>query len=70
MSGAGPSKEVVEAMAEPLYAYNKVLVSLISKRIFFCQKVRVMGDGVYKIVGRKFDITDDLQPYLLKKYKV
>lgn len=54
---------------KPVYEYNKVLVSLITKQIFFCQKVRVMGGGIYRVVGRKFDITKDLQPYLLKKYK-
>ena len=51
-------------MDNPTYERNRVLVSMISNRFFFCPKVRVMEHGVRKVVGKKYDVTEDLQPYL------
>ena len=52
------------------YERNKAFFSVLGKRIYFCPRVRVLNDeGLRKVVGRKYDITDDLQKYLQKKYR-
>lgn len=51
------------------YEYGRVLFSALGGRIFFCTKVRVMPNGVRMVVGKKYDVTEDLQPYLLKKHR-
>lgn len=52
-------------------AENVILQSLFGNRFYFCPKVKVWDEGrVCEVVGsRKFDVTDSLQPYLLKKYR-
>lgn len=51
------------------YERNMAFFSVLGNRIFFCPRVRVLNDRLRKVVGEKYDITDDLQPYLLKKYR-
>ena len=51
------------------YERNKALLSTITNRIFFCPRVKVLDERLRSVVGAKHDITDDLQPYLLKKYR-
>lgn len=53
---------------------NRALFSVISNRVFFCPRAKVLvnskGDAsILLVVGKKFDITDDLQPYLQKRYR-
>lgn len=45
------------------------MFSFIGNRIFFCPKVRVVSETVRSVVGKKYDITDDLQKYLQKRYR-
>ena len=52
-----------------VYEKNRAMFSYIGNRIFFCPRVRVLNERLRKVVGKKYDITDDLQPYLLKKYR-
>ena len=51
------------------YETHRALFSALGNRIFFCPRVRVMGETVRQVVGKKYDVTDDLQPYLQKKYR-
>ena len=51
------------------YERNRVLFSLVGQRVFFAPKVKVLANGVRLVVGKKFDVTEDLQPYLLKRYR-
>lgn len=50
--------------SKPVYERGRVLHSLFSNRFFFCEKVRVLPNGLRQVVGKKHDVTDDLQPYL------
>jgi hypothetical protein len=36
---------------------------------WFAPKVRVLGETTRLVVGRKYNVTDALQPYLLKKFR-
>ena len=51
------------------YETNRVVFSVITQRIFFCPCLKVLDNGVREVVGNKYDVTADLQPYLLKKYR-
>lgn len=62
-----PKPPKTRAKAE--YEQSRALFSLLGNRVFFCPRVRVMPGEVRLVVGEKYDITDDLQPYLLKKYR-
>ena len=55
--------------AKAEYELNTAFLSVLSNRIFFCPRVRVLNERLRKVVGKKYDITDALQPYLLKKYR-
>ena len=52
-----------------VYEQHRAMFSFIGNRIFFCPKVRVVSETVRSVVGARYDITDDLQPYLKKKYR-
>ena len=51
------------------YERHRAMFSFIGNRIFFCPKVRVVSETVRSVVGKKYDITDDLQKYLQKRYR-
>lgn len=51
-----------------VYEKNRVLMSVISNRFYFCSRVRVLEGGLRKVVGRKMDVTRDLQPYLRREF--
>lgn len=51
------------------YEQNRVLMSVITNRFFFCNRVRVLDGGARKVVGRKVDVTRDLQPYLRSEFR-
>jgi hypothetical protein len=56
------------------YERNRALFSVIGNRVFFCPRAKVLKDSkgdarILLVVGKKYDITDDLQPYLLKRYR-
>jgi hypothetical protein len=55
--------------AKATYETNRVLFSVMTNRAFFCPRVKVLEDGVRLVVGKKYDVTADLQPYLLKKHR-
>ena len=52
-------------MAE--YERNVVYRSSLTGRFYFAPKVRMLSKTVRCVVGRKYDITDQIKPYLLKK---
>lgn len=51
------------------YETNRVMFSTMTKNIYFCPRVKVLHDGVRLVIGKKYDVTADLQPYLLKKHR-
>lgn len=61
--------EPAKKRAKVEYERNRALFSLVGNRVFFCPRVRVMPGEVRLVVGAKYDITADLQPYLLEKYR-
>ena len=57
-----------------VYEKNRVMLSFFPAegggvRIFFCPKVKVLSESLRIVVGKKYDVSADLQPYLLKKYR-
>jgi hypothetical protein len=52
------------------YERNVVYQSVLSGRFYFARKVKVLGPRTRLVVGRKVDITESLQPFLLKKFRV
>ena len=48
---------------------HRVFQGMLSKKWFFAPCVREDKNGLNVVIGRKYDITDDLQPYLLKRYR-
>jgi hypothetical protein len=48
---------------------NRLVWSPFTGRFYFAPRSRVVDGKVWKIVGRKYDVTDDLQRYLSKKYR-
>ena len=51
------------------YERNVVFQGALSKRFYFAPKVRIMSPTVRLVVGKKYDITDHLQPFLLKRFR-
>ena len=51
------------------YERNTVFRSTLTGRFYFVPKARVLTDTTRVVVGKKYDITDQLQPFLLKKFR-
>lgn len=51
------------------YERNVVYRSVLTDRFYFAPKVKVLGERTRLVVGRKYDVTDSLQPFLLKKFR-
>lgn len=52
-----------------VYEKNRAFFSVLGNRIYFVPRSRVVRGSIRKVVGKKYDITDDLQPLLLKKFR-
>jgi hypothetical protein len=57
------------ADTETKYERNQVFRSALTDRFYFAPKVKVLGEKTRLVVGRKYDVTDSLQPFLLKKFR-
>lgn len=55
--------------ATPEYTRNEVFRSELTGQFYFVPKARILENGVRLVVGKKHDITDQLQPFLLKKFR-
>jgi hypothetical protein len=60
---------------KPGLTRNRALFSVLGNRVFFCPRAKVLKDSqcharIFLVVGKKYDITEDLQPYLQKRYRV
>lgn len=51
------------------YERNVLYRSSLTGEFFFAPKVRVLSETIRSVVGRKYNVTAALQPYLLKKYR-
>ena len=47
---------------------NVIYQGSLSGRFFFAPKVQRMDNGVMLVQGRKYDITEQLKPYLKAKF--
>lgn len=54
-------------MAE--YERNVLYRAGLTGDFYFAPKVRVLDGNARLVVGRKYNVTSALQPYLLKKYR-
>lgn len=52
-----------------VYVRNQVFHSAMTGRIYFVPKAKLREDGLVEVVGNKIDISERLQPMLLKKYR-
>lgn len=52
------------------YEKNVLFRSPLTGEFFFAPRVRVLNNTVRLVVGRKYNVTEALQPYLLKKFKL
>ena len=55
-------------MSQPEYERNVVFRSGLTGQFYFAPKVRVLGKNIRCVVGRKYDITAQIRPYLLNRY--
>lgn len=53
----------------PEYERNVVYRSSLTGQWYFAPKVRVLGEGLRCVMGRKYDITAQVEPFLLKKWR-
>jgi len=51
------------------YERNVLYRASLTGEFWFAPKVRVLGETTRCVVGRKYNVTDALQPYLLKKFQ-
>ena len=51
------------------YERNVLYRAALTGDFFFAPKVRVLAGNVRLVVGRKYNVTASLQPYLLKKFR-
>lgn len=51
------------------YERNQVYRSSLTGQWYFAPKVRVLDHGIRVVVGRKYDITAAVEPFLLKKWR-
>lgn len=52
-----------------IYRRNVVAFSSLTKKFFFCPKMKVLEGGVLQVVGEKYDVTEDLQKFVQKRYR-
>lgn len=58
------------------YEYDQVYKSLLTNHFYFAKRVRIERNkdgkdtGSRTVIGLKIDITNNLQPYLLSKYRI
>ena len=57
------------AFKHTAYEHNQVYRSSLTGQFYFAPKVRLLGGGVAVVVGKKYDITAQLKPFLLKKFR-
>lgn len=52
------------------YVANQIMHSrLYGNQFYFVPKSEVIGENVCRVVGKKYDVTDSIQPYLSAKYR-
>ena len=51
------------------YEYDVVYRSSLTGRFYFARKVRVLSTTTRCVVGRKYDITTQIEPFLLKRFR-
>jgi len=51
------------------YERNTVFRSSLTGRFYFVPKARILNGNVRCVVGKKHDITEQLQPFLLKRFR-
>lgn len=51
------------------YERNVVFRSTLTGQFYFAPKVKVLGGNTRLVVGRKYDITRQIAPYLLKRFR-
>lgn len=51
------------------YEYNVLYRAGLTGDFYFAPKVKVMDGTTRLVVGRKYNVTEALQPYLLKKFR-
>lgn len=49
-------------------AQNVLARSPLTGEFYFCPKVAVYPNGDFQVIGKKFDVSKYLRPYLKKKY--
>lgn len=54
-------------MAE--YERNVLYRSELTGQFYFAPKVKVLNNNIRLVVGKKYDVTEQLQPFLLKKFR-
>ncbi len=47
-----------------VYEHNVVLRAPFSDRFYFCRKVESLGEGVYRVIGQKFDVSESVNSLL------
>ena len=55
--------------AGTIYEHNVVYRSPLTGQFYFAPKVRVLANGIRQVIGRKYDITKQIAPYLLTRYR-
>lgn len=51
------------------YERNRIFRSTLTGHWYFAPKVRVVGKDIRLVVGRQCDITEQIEPFLLKKWR-
>ena len=51
------------------YGRNVLYRSELTGQFYFAPKVKVLNNNICVVVGKKYDVTEQLQPYLLKKFR-
>jgi hypothetical protein len=51
------------------YERNVLYRAELTGRFFFAPKVCILSPTIRLVVGKKYDVTGALQPYLLKKFR-
>lgn len=60
----------VKGRKQRVYIRNHIAQSMLGTRqFFFIPKAEVLPGGILRVIGPKHDITEELQPYLLKRFR-
>ena len=54
-------------MTEVEYRYNAIYLSPATGRYYFVAKVRMLPNGLARVVGKKHDVTESIEALLPKK---